>query len=489
MEETCCQFEGAEYCEFHLRWPARKRPLEVFSRFFTLKSVLMETIKEMENDKKIIETKYEEVSRLNAELNRKIKQLTAMQETGKAILSVLDLDQLLSVIMNLLFSVCQINRAIIMLVNEEKHCLEYIHGVGFEKEAFEAIKNYKVPLHRVSNMLVRVSNTGQAEYVPEIEASILKKDNILLREGKPVSAFVVPLITRSKVIGVMATDGVEGKGVPKDSREILEIFAPQIAIAIENAKLYKNLQDKMEELKRSQALLSRAEKFSFLGNLAARLAHEIKNPMTAIGTFIQLLPHRYDDEEFRRDFYQVAMEETMRVNNLITELLDLVRPKESHFAYGDLHDLIEKTVLLVSPQAKEKRIQIKRQYGETTEQIWMDSEKMKQAMLNLVSNALEFTPQDGKIEITTKYHSEDGDLRTVSIEVSDNGVGIQPADMNKVFEPYFTTKHKSSIHQGTGLGLPITYQHVQDHRGTIELKSKVNEGTTFLITIPVKPLP
>ena len=489
LEERCCQFEGAEYCEFHLRWPARKRLLEVFSRFFTLKPVLMETIKEMENDKKIIETKYEEVSRLNAELNRKIKQLTAMQETGKAILSVLDLDQLLSVIMNLLFSVCQINRAIIMLVNEEKHCLEYIHGVGFENEAFEAIKNYKVPLHRVSNMLVRVSNTGQAEYVPEIDASMLRKDNILLREGKPVSAFVVPLITRSKVIGVMATDGVEGKGVPKDSREILEIFAPQIAIAIENAKLYKNLQDKMEELKRSQALLSRAEKFSFLGNLAARLAHEIKNPMTAIGTFIQLLPHRYDDEEFRRDFYQVAMEETMRVNNLITELLDLVRPKESHFAYGDLHDLIEKTVLLVSPQAKEKRIQIKRQYGETAEQIWMDSEKMKQVMLNLVSNALEFTPQDGKIEITTKYHSEDGDLRSVSIEVGDNGVGIQPSDINKVFEPYFTTKHKSSIHQGTGLGLPITYQHVQDHRGTIELKSKVNEGTTFLITIPVKPLP
>ena len=489
LEERCCQFEGAEYCEFHLRWPARKRLLEVFSRFFTLKPVLMETIKEMENDKKIIETKYEEVSRLNEELNRKIKQLTAMQETGKAILSVLDLDQLLSVIMNLLFSVCQINRAIIMLVNEEKHCLEYIHGVGFENEAFEAIKNYKVPLHRVSNMLVRVSNTGQAEYVPEIDASMLRKDNILLREGKPVSAFVVPLITRSKVIGVMATDGVEGRGVPKDSREILEIFAPQIAIAIENAKLYKNLQDKMEELKRSQALLSRAEKFSFLGNLAARLAHEIKNPMTAIGTFIQLLPHRYDDEEFRRDFYQVAMEETMRVNNLITELLDLVRPKESHFAYGDLHDLIEKTVLLVSPQAKEKRIQIKRQYGETAEQIWMDSEKMKQVMLNLVSNALEFTPQDGKIEITTKYHSEDGDLRSVSIEVGDNGVGIQPSDMNKVFEPYFTTKHKSSIHQGTGLGLPITYQHVQDHRGTIELKSKVNEGTTFLITIPVKPLP
>jgi signal transduction histidine kinase len=488
LEERCCQFDGAEYCEYHLRWPARKKFREVLSRFFTLKSVLMETIKEMEADKNIIEHKYEEVSRLNQELNIRIKQLTAMQETGKAILSVLDLDQLLSVIMNLLFSVCQINRAIIMLVNEEKQCLEYIHGVGFEKEASEAIKNYKVPLHRVSNMLVRVTNTGQAEYIPEIEGSTLKKENILLRQGKPVSAFVVPLITRSKVIGVMATDGIEGKGVPKETREILEIFAPQIAIAIENAKLYKDLQDKMEELKHSQALLSRAEKFSFLGNLAARLAHEIKNPMTAIGTFIQLLPYRYDDEEFRRDFYQVAMEETMRVNNLITELLDLVRPKESHFAYGDLHDLIEKMVLLVSPQSREKRIHINRRYDPSAEPIWMDSEKMKQAILNLLSNALEFTSQDGKIEIVTTYHSEDGDSGTVTIEVNDNGVGIQPVDLNKVFDPYFTTKHKSSMHKGTGLGLFITYQHVQDHKGTIEVKSEVNEGTTFRITIPTKPL-
>jgi signal transduction histidine kinase/predicted transglutaminase-like cysteine proteinase len=484
LEEVCCAFEGAEYCEYHLRWPARNRFHEILSRFYTSNSVIMETIKEMEADKRIIEQKYEEVNRLNQELNRKIKQLTAMQETGKAILSVLDLDQLLTVIMNLLFSVCQINRAIIMLVNEEKQCLEYIHGVGFDEETSEAIKNYKVPLHRVSNMLVRVTNTGQAEYIPEIEGSSLKKDNILLRQGKPVSAFVVPLITRSKVIGVMATDGVEGKGVPKDSREILEIFAPQIAIAIGNAKLYKNLRDKMEELEHSQALLSRAEKFSFLGNLAARLAHEIKNPMTAIGTFIQLLPHKYDDEEFRRDFYQVAMEETIRVNNLITELLDLVRPKESHFAYGNLHDLIEKMVLLVSPQSRGKRIDISRRFDEAIGQVWMDSEKVKQVILNLLANALDFTPQGGKIEIVTKRQSEKEGHRSAVIEVKDSGVGIPPSDINRVFDPYFTTKHKSSMHKGTGLGLFIAHQHIQDHGGTIEVRSSVNNGATFIVTLP-----
>jgi signal transduction histidine kinase len=484
LEETCCTFEGAEFCEYRLKWRARNRFHEIFSRFYTSHSVIMDSIKEMEADKKIIQQKYEEVNRLNQELNRKIKQLTAIQETGKAILSVLDLDQLLSVIMNLLFSVCQINRAIIMLVNEEKQCLEYIHGVGFDREAFEAIKDYRVPLHRVSNMLVRVTSTGHAEYIPVIEGSNLKKDNVLLTQGKPASAFVVPLITRSKVIGVMATDGVEGKGVPEDTREILQIFAPQIAIAIENAKLYKNLQDKMEELKHSQALLSRSEKFSFLGNLAARLAHEIKNPLTAIGTFIQLLPHRYDDEEFRRDFYKVAMEETIRVNNLITELLDLVRPKESHFGYGDLHELINKMVLLVSPQSKAKNIEVKLAFDKRIGSVWMDPEKMKQVILNLLSNAIEFTPQAGRIEILTRRRLREDERGVIIVEVRDNGIGIPSSDLNRVFEPYFTTKHKSNMHSGTGLGLFISHQHIQDHGGTIEVSSSPNKGASFVVTLP-----
>jgi signal transduction histidine kinase len=488
LEEACCAFEGADFCEYRLKWSARNRFYEIFSRFYTSTSVIKETIKEMEADKKIIEQKYEEVNRLNQELNKKIRQLTAIQETGKAILSVLDIDRLLSVIMNLLFSVCQISRAIIMLVNEEKACLEYMHGVGFEEEAFEAIKNYKVPLHRVSNMLVRVANTGRAEYIPEVQASSLKKDNILLRQGKPASAFVVPLITRSKVIGVMATDGVEGKGVPEDTREILAIFAPQIALAIENAKLYKNLQDKMEELKHSQTLLSRAEKFSFLGNLAARLAHEIKNPLTAIGTFIQLLPYKYDEEEFRRDFYQIAMEETMRVNNLITELLDLVRPRESHFTHGDLRELISKMVLLVSPQSKAKGIDISVAFDHAIGPVWMDPEKMKQVILNLLSNALEFTPKGGKIEIEARKILGEDKGDGICIEVRDNGIGIPPSDLNRVFDPYFTTKHKSSMHKGTGLGLFIAHQHMQDHGGAIEVTSKVNEGTTFTLTLP-HPIP
>lgn len=485
LKEKCCFFNGAPYCEYHLKWPLRNRLYEIFSRFYTSKSLLIDTIAEMEEDKKLVEEKYEEVNRLNLELNYKIKQLLAIHETGKAILSVLNLEQLLTVIMKILSNVCQIHRAIIMLVNENEAVLEYIHGTGFDCNVPEAVKNYKVSLNHLSNILVRVTNTGQSEYVPEVKNSSLRKENIMLTLSKPTSAYVVPLITRSKVIGVIATDAVDGKGVPKETRETLEVFAPQIAIAIENARLYRELQEQMKELKQSHALLSRSQKFSFLGNLAARLAHEIKNPMTAIGTFIQMIPQKYQDEEFRENFHNIAMEETSRINNLITELLDLVKKRESNFELNNLHELIDKMILLVSPQSNAKNIEVSRRFDPNIGQVWMDSEKMKEVVLNLLSNAVEFTPESGKIEFVTTHCIEKGKPATICIEIKDSGPGIPQSMIDNVFDPYFTTKHRSSMHNGTGLGLFIAYQNMQDHNGNIEVKSKVNEGSVFTLTLPV----
>ena len=484
LKEECCYLEGAAHCEYHLKWPVKNRFYEILSRFFTSKSVLMETVKEMEQGKQVIEQKYEEVNSLNVELNQKIKQLLAIQETGKAILSVLDLDQLLTVIMNLLSNVCQINRAIIMLVNEKEDFLEYIYGAGFNGDVPEEIKNYRVPLSRVSNILARATNTGQPEYVSEVKSSSLRKENIILSYGQPTSVFVVPLITRSKVIGVIATDAVAEEGVPKKTREILEIFAPQIAIAIENARLYCKLLEQMKELKQSHALLSRAEKFSFLGNLAARLAHEIKNPMTAIGTFLQMLPQKFNDEEFRTNFYKIAMEETNRVNNLITELLDLINIRESHFELQNLYSLIDKMIFLISPQSKAKDIEIVRNFDSSIGEVKMDSEKMKQVILNLLSNAVDFTPEGGRIEISTVKEPMNGRRKGIQIEIKDNGVGIHQSIINKIFDPYFTTKHKSNIHNGTGLGLFIAHKNIQDHQGTIEVRSEINKGTTFILNFP-----
>jgi signal transduction histidine kinase len=485
LKEKCCYFDGAPYCEYHLKYPFLNRFHEVFSRFFTRKNTLMEIIEEMEEEKKIVEEQYEKVHRLNLELNRKMKQLLAAQDTAKAILSVLELEPLLTDILNILSDVCRMRRAIIMLVNDREGCLEYMHAIGFDGDVPDIIKNYKVDLNRVSNILVRVTNTGRSEYIPRVEESSLKRDNILLTHGKPSSVYVVPLITRSKVIGIIATDAVDDKGVPEETRETMEIFAPQIAIAIENARYYQRLEKQMADLEKSYALLGRAEKFSFLGNLAARLANEIKDPLATISRFIRMLPHKFDDEEFRDHFYNIALEETKRVNDLISELLSMVRTKKSQFEFDDLHNLIDRMILLISPQSNAKHIKVYRKFDPDIEQVWMDAEKMKQVILNILSNAVEFTPENGKIECITTHITENEGMDRVQIEIRDTGTGIAESYIDKIFDPYFTTKHASTLQNGTGLGLFIAHQNVLDHKGEIEVKSNAKEGTTCIITLPL----
>jgi signal transduction histidine kinase len=144
-------------------------------------------------------------------------------------------------------------------------------------------------------------------------------------------------------------------------------------------------------------------------------------------------------------------------------------------------------ILLVSPQSKAKGIEISVAFDEAIGAVWMDPEKMKQVILNLLSNALDFTPKGGRIEIDARKHLRGEKTDGICIEVRDTGIGIPPSDLNRVFEPYFTTKHKSSMHKGTGLGLFIAHQHMQDHGGAIEVRSSPNQGTTFILTLPHNP--
>jgi len=206
--------------------------------------------------------------------------------------------------------------------------------------------------------------------------------------------------------------------------------------------------------------------------------------MTAIGTFIQMLPQKFDDKEFRRDFYEVAMEETARVNNLISELLDLAGTKESHFELSDLHGLIKKMILLISPQSNAKKIEVTTQLDPEISEVRIDSEKMKQVVLNILSNAVEFTHEGGRIELSSEIRHENGKEDRIVISIQDNGIGIGPDTVDKIFDPYFTTKQRRNMRSGTGLGLFIAHQHMLAHNGTIEVKSKAGSGTAFTLTLP-----
>jgi signal transduction histidine kinase len=295
--------------------------------------------------------------------------------------------------------------------------------------------------------------------------------------------FITPLITRSKVIGILVTYS-NGADVLKETHKTLRIFAPQIAIAIENARLYKIMEEQLQQLEKSHAMLSRADRFAFLSNLSEKLAQDIKEPIKTIGKFIRLLPDKFDDEEFRNDFYDIALEAANRVNNLISELLSLVRTKETQFEMVDFHDLIERTIFMVSPYFNSKRIEIAHHFDPEITYAWIDAEKMKQVLLNIISNAVDFTPTEGKIEIITENFSENGS-QSICIKIKDNGIGINENVLNKIFDPYFSTKSDDGNIGSGGLGLFVALQNIQDHKGTIDVESRKGGGTMFIIKIPV----
>lgn len=463
--------------------PGLGRLYNAFTYIFTSRSILSGKIKEMEEEKKIIEGQYDEVNKLNAELIKTMKHLLAVQDMANAILSVLNLEELLPTIMNILSGFCRTGHIIIMLKNDTEEYLEFAYGTGFSRDIPDHIEKFRVSLHDRGNILARAAFTGDPECVSEMNISALGGEGSATYPGDNVSLYIVPLITRSKVIGLLLTD-IDGNDVTEEMRETQRIFAPQIAIAIENARLYMTLQEQLRELEKSHSMLRRADRFAFLSNISERLANDIKEPITTIGKFIRLLPDNFDDEKFRNGFYDMALDAANRVNNLISELLNLVRPKEAQFEMVDLHDLIEKTILMISPNYKAKKIAILRHYDPEINHVWIDPEKMKQALLNVISNAVYFTPTHGKIEIFTSAYSENGSKGAI-IRIKDNGIGIQEGALDKIFDPYFSTRVDDGETGNGGLGLFVALQNIQDNKGSIEVESRWGEGTIFIIRIPL----
>lgn len=252
----------------------------------------------------------------------------------------------------------------------------------------------------------------------------------------------------------------------------------------ENARLSGLLRKRTEEVERSRAMLGRAQKLSFLGNMAARIAHEIRNPLAAIATFAQMLPEKYHEDAFRTEFKEIALGETTRINNLLTEFLDLAKPRKSSFERLNLHELIDKMVLLLSPRIKKKGIKVYRNYGKEVGDIVVDEQKIKQVVLNILSNAVEALRAAGYIRISTGSDVDSKGRGRVWVEVRDNGCGIEEGQMGKIFEPYWSTKEQGPGSGGAGLGLFIARQNMEDHRGGIEVLSRPNRGAAFVLRFP-----
>jgi two-component system sensor histidine kinase HydH len=224
----------------------------------------------------------------------------------------------------------------------------------------------------------------------------------------------------------------------------------------------------------SQENLQRLDRLVNLGTLSAGIAHEIKNGLTAIKTFVELLMQKSEE----RELAEVVARELARIDSMVSQMLRFAAPKPVAFANVRVHDVLEHSLRLLQHQINAKMISVKRDYRAVSHTVRGDEAQLQQVFMNLLFNALEAMGTNGALTISTEIGSLKGG-RLLKIQIQDTGVGIAPENLSRLFEPFFTTKKN-----GTGLGLAISQRIVQEHSGKIDVHSQVHKGSTFSISLP-----
>ena len=243
-----------------------------------------------------------------------------------------------------------------------------------------------------------------------------------------------------------------------------------------NRFLTHEVDEKTEALRQSHERLLRSERFAAVGEAAAYVSHEIKNPLMVIGGFARQLERNPEVPQTAGAKLRIISDEVRRLENFLGELRDFTRPAAPAKQDGDLNGLVQEVATMMQETAKEMNIQLITRLAGNLPIVAFDPNQMKQVLINLVKNALEALDGGGVITLTTS--SQDGE---VQLSVQDNGKGIDPEILPDIFNPFFTTKKT-----GTGLGLAVINKIIEDHHGTINVKSTKGQGTVFTVHLPCR---
>ncbi len=229
----------------------------------------------------------------------------------------------------------------------------------------------------------------------------------------------------------------------------------------------------LTKIKQLEADIQRKEQLAAIGELSSSIAHEIRNPLASLKGSIQMLKEGVFQESHKEKLMEIALKEMDRLNRIVTDFLTYSRPAPLVWNAVNICALLDTTIELLKNAASENKISIKKQYSNDIE-IIADSGKLQQVFLNLGLNAIEAMPDGGELTIAISDKND-----TIEVDFEDTGTGIEEKNLKKIFYPFFTTKE-----QGTGLGLAISYRIIEEHRGTIDLKTVPGSGTKFRITLP-----
>jgi len=237
--------------------------------------------------------------------------------------------------------------------------------------------------------------------------------------------------------------------------------------------------EELEEVHSKQ--MQRADRLASVGEMATGLAHEIKNPLAGISGAISVLAQDFPEDDPRREVVDQILEQIARLNKTVTDLLYFGRPGKPELTWVDINGLIKETLFFISQHPEARNIHRVKELARDLPPALVDVKQIQQVLFNIIINAIQAMEDGGTLTVKTSVSPGRGDSRLIQIEIRDTGPGIPPEMLDRIFAPFHTTKN-----QGTGLGLPICKQLVEQHGGTIRVESEVGRGAAFIIELPVQ---
>ncbi|MFH0976820.1 MAG: ATP-binding protein [Spirochaetota bacterium] len=287
---------------------------------------------------------------------------------------------------------------------------------------------------------------------------------------------VVPLIVENRPIGIIVADNKFNQvPISNDHIELLSIFAVQASLLIDSFQSVSTLKKEMDKIKNKQDAIIESEKLAAIGRISTHIAHEIRNPLVTMGGYARRIMQISDDNEKIKKAADVILKESVRLENILSNVMDLTKPQTLIKNLNNINNIIKDTNELLKNVFFEKRIRIITKLSDSLPLSNSDPNQIKQVILNLLQNAVDATPSGGEIEVAT-YSDESN----IIIIISDTGTGIENSNLESIYEPFFTTKIT-----GVGLGLAIVNKIIKDHNGSIVVRNKDTGGAEFTITLPI----
>ena len=412
-----------------------------------------------------------ERKRAEEEVKRRNRELAALNKTGWAITSTLDLDKVLALAMAEARATLDAEGASVLLHDAAGDELVFAATAGLGSEV---LAGTRMPAEaRIAGWAMREAQpvlVQDAQIDPRFYANI---DDVTGTTTH--SLLAVPLVYKGKAIGVIEAINRSGKPFDEHDLDLLSTLAGPAAIAIENARLYEAEREQRRLVEQSQAQLVQSEKLAATGRLAASLAHEINNPLQAIHNSLQLMLTFPLEPDEQREYLQMANDEVKQLIGIVTRTLDFARRPLQKVRPTNVNEVIEKVLALANKYLQHRHIVLRRDLSPDLPVCMAAGDELGQVFLNLVLNAVDAMPEGGTLHVLSRV-AKDGRL---AMCFTDSGHGIAPEHRDRIFEPFFSTKEN-----GTGLGLSVSYNVVQRHGGKITFRSAQGQGTTFTVLLP-----